>query len=173
MIDDKKIDIIILTINNRDNICHFLSAIKTQTVKPDKIIIMNTLKDEKDRSNLIDIDKDFVGIDIEKYIIYKKNFFHGKARNEGARYSDADYIVFMTDDSKPYDEYFFDNLYKGIAKNKDNNVALSYARHVAYPGATFTENKTREFNYPDNSIIKNKNTEKIYGVKNYFASNVC
>lgn len=170
---DKKIDIIILTLNNEDNVRRFLYAIEMQSVRPDKIIIMNTLKDEKDRSTIVDIENDHHGLHIDKKIVYKKDFFHGKTRNDGAKCSDADYIIYMTDDAIPYDEHLIETLYKGMVDNKDKKVAMSYARHIAYKGATFTENKTREFNYPDKSVIKDIDTEKIYGIKNYFASNVC
>ena len=75
----------------------------------------------------------------------------------------------MTDDCIPYDCDLIKNMVEGF----NNNVAIVTARQIPKNDSKYIEKLVREFNYPDKYIIKNKNTEKEYGIKNYFCSNVC
>ena len=44
---------------------------------------------------------------------------------------------------------------------------------IPKPDAKRKEKLIREYNYPPYDIVKEKSKEKIYGIKNYFCSNVC
>ena len=49
----------------------------------------------------------------------------------------------------------------------------SYARQLAYEDSSITEKLTRQFNYPDNSIIKSAKDIESMQIKAFFCSNVC
>lgn len=189
------IDIIIPTTNKRDKILSLISALKNQTLKPRKIYILNTL-DNNEEDLLTDImggddinsasDKAGAvsaavagGINIEEIKVNKKDFNHGSTRNIGAKKSDADYIIFMTDDAMPCDNTLIDNLYDGMIKEialkerYKTTPAASYARQIANDNASFVEKKVREFNYKDVSFENNLLTWGDRGIKNIFLSNVC
>ncbi|MDO5563751.1 MAG: glycosyltransferase [Eubacteriales bacterium] len=108
---------------------------------------------------------------VEKETIDPKEFNHGTSRNELVKNTTSPYFIFMTQDAIPYNEYLIENLLNGL--NSDKNISCAYARQIPYPNTNAIEKYTREFNYGDKDIIKDKNTETKYGIKNYFCSNVC
>lgn len=169
----KKFDIIILTHKPKHYFVETLRKINTQIILPEKVIIYNT--DEKSFFDNIDkkeyelIVKDLKYI-YEVYHIINHDFDHGKTRNIASSKSSAPYIMFLTDDAEPFDEYLTKNL---LYSFNDDNVALSYARQIPRDDSKFKEKYIREFNYGDNDITKDISTEKLYGIKNYFCSNVC
>lgn len=169
----KKFDIIILTHKPKQYFVETLKKINTQVILPEKVIIYNT--DEKSFFDNINkkeyelIVKDLKYI-YEIYHITKQDFDHGKTRNIASLKSTAPYLMFLTDDAVPFDEYLTKNL---LSSFDDNKVALTYSRQIARKNSKLKEKYIREFNYGDSDIIKDISTEKIYGIKNYFCSNVC
>lgn len=59
-----------------------------------------------------------------------KEFGHGKTRNLGASLAKGEFLVFITQDALPYDEYWLKNLIScfGI----DENIVGVFGRHVPY-----------------------------------------
>lgn len=169
----KKFDIIILTHKPKQYFVETLKKINTQVILPEKVIIYNTDEnsffDNIDREEYELIVKDLKYI-YEVYHITKQDFDHGKTRNIASLKSNTPYLMFLTDDAVPFDEYLTKNL---LSSFNDDKVALSYARQIPRDNSMLKERYIREFNYGDNDIIKDINTEKIYGIKNYFCSNVC
>lgn len=169
---EKSIDVIIPTYRPDAKFISLLLALKRQSISPNNIIVVNT---DKSIWNKLDMDtkvKNTLGADISKLIlkhIEKKDFDHGRTRNYGVSFSKTKYFICMTMDAVPKDEYLIENLLKTMS----DKVKLSYARQMANEDADILEKFTRNFNYPDKSIIKSKSTEQIYGIKNYFCSNVC
>lgn len=103
--------------------------------------------------------------------IKEKDFDHAGTRCLGVRLSDADAFICMTDDAVPADKYLIERLKEAL--ERDERIALAYARQLATPQAREAEKYTRVFNYPDHSLIKSKQDLDKYGIKTYFASNVC
>lgn len=99
------------------------------------------------------------------------DFDHAGTRNIAVKLSDADAFICMTSDAIPGDEYLIKRLQEAL--ERDDRIALSYARQIPKDEASETEKYTRTFNYPPNSIIKSIKDIPKYGVKTYFASNVC
>ena len=85
--------------------------------------------------------------------ISQREFDHGKSRNLGAKKSEADIFIFMTQDAVPANEYLLEKL---IAPLNDETVACSYARQLPAEDATMTEQLTRVYNYPAVGRIKSK-----------------
>lgn len=67
-------------------------------------------------------------------IIFKsippKEFGHGKTRNLGASYAKGEFLVFITQDALPYDEYWLENLISCF--KTDENIVGVFGRHVPY-----------------------------------------
>lgn len=159
-----KADLIIPTYKPGEKFRKSLRRLAQQTRKPDRLIIINT--EEKFFS------EDFLSLydGMEVYHIEKKDFDHGKTRDYGASLSDADIIMFMTDDAIPKDQFVIENLLKSF---ENPSVSAAYGRQIADPKKNYIEYYTRIFNYPKDSRIKTKDDLPTLGIKTFFCSNVC
>lgn len=171
--ENKKIDIIILTHKPKHYFIESLKKINMQVLIPEKVIVYNT--DEKSFFDNINRDEYELIVNglkciYEIYHIESSEFDHGKTRNIATLKSNSPYVLFMTDDAVPYDEFLTKNL---LTSFDDEKVALSYAKQIPRKNSKLKEKYIREFNYGNNDVIKEINTEGIYGIKNYFCSNVC
>lgn len=119
-------------------------------------------------------------------------FDHGGTRHLGASMSQADVLLFMTQDAVPDDEYLVEQLVYGLyperKKTKENQgeqqkrgepesrgaeTAAVYARQLPAGDCNPIERYTRQFNYPDRDQIKTAADLPRLGIKTYFCSNVC
>ena len=163
------IDIIIPTYKPGGELVELIEKLKNQTVKPHRIILMNT---EESYFQKMLQEQGYVYDEelVEVHHISKDEFDHGNTRNIGVSYSEADIFVMMTQDALPADECFLENLVKPIMS--DERIASSYARQLAGEGSSIVEQMTREFNYPEESVVKTKDDLGRLGIKTYFCSNV-
>ena len=163
------IDIVIPTYKPDETFQKLVDILERQTKPVNRIIVMNT---EEKYMEALHIGTRFLA-DHKKLSIHhlsRKEFDHGKTRNLGASKSDADVIVFMTQDALPQDETLIERL---TAPLSNPEIACAYARQLPCADATVTERLTREFNYPDKSRIKTRKDLEELGIKTYFCSNVC
>ena len=161
---DKTIDVIIPVYRPGEELRELLIRLTKQTVKPSKILLMNTEKEFFDE-NLIE------GIeDITVVHIRKKDFDHGGTRHIAAEMADGDFLLFMTQDAMPQDAFLVENLVKPFA---DGQVCASYARQLPAKDCNTIERYTRKFNYGQESRIKTSEDLPELGIKTYFCSNVC
>lgn len=164
------VDVILLTYKPTKQVMQLIDLLETQTYPVHKIIIMNT--EEKYFEKL------FYGTgylekysNIEVHHLSAKEFDHGKTRNNGTAYSDADIFMCMTHDAVPADNKLIENLVKKL--NTDEHIAAAYARQLPLPDCRELECYTRAFNYPDTSRVKSKADIPELGIKTFFCSNVC
>ncbi len=163
------IDVIIPTYKPDENFIALVEKLNRQTIKINKIIIMNT--EEKYFDFLFHVNNSLSKFsNLEVHHLSRREFDHGKTRNKGASKSDADYLVFMTQDAMPQSDSLLEELLKPFS---DDKVAVSYARQLASKQSSVVEKITREYNYPPKSQIKTKEDLAVLGVKTYFCSNVC
>lgn len=169
---NKKYDVVILTHGPKDDLFESIKMLINQNIKPTTIIIYNTDKSIFYRNMRYEegLKKLIKANDIIVKHIQEKDFDHGKTRNDASRLCKSQYILFMTDDAIPYDKKLTTNLINGFEKE---NVAVVFARQLAKENAKPKEKLVREFNYPRKDIVKDKSTEKKYGIKNCFCSNSC
>lgn len=102
--------------------------------------------------------------------IKKEEFNHGGTRNRAAEKSEADILIFMTQDAMPLNDMLVEELVKPF---QDDLVGASYARQLPEKDCGEIEKYTRSFNYPAESIVKSKEDVERLGIKTYFCSNVC
>lgn len=163
------VDVIIPTYKPDDKFGRLVEMLEKQTIPVNKIIVINT---EEKYMEAFCIGSRFLA-DHKKLSIHHisgKEFDHGKSRNFGAKKSEADIFIFMTQDAVPANEYLLEKL---IAPLNDETVACSYARQLPAEDATMTEQLTRVYNYPAVGRIKSKEDLKELGIKTFFCSNVC
>lgn len=159
-----KIDVIIPTYKPDDRLDKNLRMLRRQTLKPDRILLMNT-EEEYFRSR--EFEKLSQG---ELYHITKAEFDHGGTRNCAAAKCDGDIIVLLTQDAVPADEYLLENLVKPF---EDEDICAAYGRQMADCKDNPLEAYTRLFNYPKQSRVKSKEDLPVLGIKTFFCSNVC
>ena len=159
-----KADLIIPTYKPGDKLRESLQRLSKQSRRPDRIIVINTEEDF--------FPKDLIGLydNVEIHHIKKENFDHGKTRDYGASLSEADILMFMTDDAVPKDRFLIENLLKPF---ENPEVSAAYGRQIADPKKNYIEYYTRLFNYPRESRLKTKADLPTLGIKTFFCSNAC
>ena len=160
----KKVDIIIPTYKPDEKFEQLIRHLLRQTFPVQKIIVVNTKTDT--------FPWDIVGFDSRIVVkeISKSEFDHGGTRRMAVGLSDADAVVFMTQDAVPRDNRLIENL---IAPFADESVGCTYARQLPDEASDVIERYIREFNYPPRSCVKNLDSIKNMGIKAFFCSNVC
>lgn len=158
-----KISVIIPTLNAGMRLKELLPLLLKQDTKPSEIIII----DSSSEDNTVDIARQFYARTI---VIPKEDFNHGRTRNLAAAEAVGDMFVFMTQDALPVSNTLLSNLVDPL---HDANIAASYGRHIPRPDASPLERFARQFNYPDNKIIKGMEDIQKYGIRTFFFSDAC
>ena len=159
-----KVDVIIPAYRPGAEFGKLIERLESQTLPVHKIIIMNTKAGEFPKSYV----KDYANVEVHH--LEKAEFDHGGTRNEGAEKSDADYLLFLTQDALPADEHLVEHL---AAPFENPQVKAAYARQLPKADCRELERYTRAFNYPDKSRIKSREDLQGLGIKTFFCSNVC
>lgn len=165
----KKIDVIIPAYKPGTEFAELLKMLECQSVNLNRIIIMNTEEDYFDKGLLEAVGASFQE-KIQLHHVSKEEFDHGKTRHDAAMLSDADYMLFMTQDAMPKDNTLVEKLEKAL---ENGQAAVAYARQLARKDSGIIEKTTRQFNYPETSCVKTKEDLNRLGIKTYFCSNVC
>ena len=163
------IDVIIPTYKPDKDFMLLIEKLQKQTVKPNKIILMNT--EERHIAKFLKETRVLEKYDnVEIHHVSEAEFDHGKTRDMGVQFSKSPYFLCMTQDALPYDDRLLEELLQVLQKE---NVASVYGKQLARENCHILEEFTRKFNYPDQSRIKSKEDLKELGIKTYFCSNVC
>lgn len=163
------VDVIIPVFRPDERLLTIINKLVNQSVAINRICIMNT--EEKYWEMFIAGKK----VDTKKTLLEVKHvslreFDHGKTRNEGAKGSSADFLLYMTQDAVPVDEFLVENMIKCF---DDTKVSGVYARQMTDDNAALSEKFSRLFNYPDTSFVKSLEDKPRLGIKTYFCSNAC
>lgn len=115
--------------------------------------------------------------------IEPEQFDHGGTRHLGASRSQAEILLFMTQDAIPENEYLIEKIVEAFgekdsdrsnqAKGDEVRIGAVYARQLPAPDCNAIEQYTRRFNYPSESRVKTAADLPHLGIKTYFCSNVC
>lgn len=167
MIDS--VDVIIPTYKPERNFLELMDRLAGQTVSIHRIIIINT---EQKYFERLTYGTDFSGKyrNVTVRHISKREFDHGRTRNQAVGISDARIFVMMTQDAMPADEFMIEKLIEAL---KPENAAVAYGRQLADDKCSAAERYTRNFNYPDEKCMKTKEDIERLGIKTFFCSNVC
>ena len=160
----KFISLIIPTLNAEHFIELLIDRIRRQTLPPNEIIVV----DSESTDNTVSKCSGIEGVQVVS--ILRREFDHGGTRDMALRVSRGDYVLFMTQDALPQDEYYIENLLKAF---DDSEVVVAYGRQIARPDAVRMEKLVREYNYPSVSHVRSKQDIPQYGIKTFFCSDVC
>lgn len=162
------IDVLIPVYGPDEKFRRLMQMLARQTKKPDRVIIMNT-QSELWRPELA------VGVEISLHHLTREEFDHGGTRNRAAKESQADLILFMTDDAVPADRFLLERLEEAFSWTGPGGeeIAAAYARQLPTADCGLIERCARAFNYPGQSRVKVQADLPQLGIKTYFASNVC
>lgn len=173
-----KVDIIIPTYKPDDTFCLLLHKLREQTFVVHRLILLNTEEELWDAAlDRYPIAQCLQELPFAHTLIHvsKEAFDHGGTRNLGAENSDADVMVFMTQDAVPADENLIRNLVEPLdsVADEEGTVAVAYARQLPAEDCRIVERYTRQFNYPEKSRRKGKADIDAMGIKTFFCSDVC
>lgn len=141
----------------------WISFYHQQFLKPNQIIIIDS-SSRDDTVILAQKENFFV------YSIPTSTFNHGRTRNQlvDLLTEDIDIVVFLTQDALLAKE---DSLQKILEHFDDPRVAAVCGRQLPHMNANPLAIHARQFNYPDQTIIKTQNNIKELGIKTAFMSN--
>lgn len=160
-----KVDAVIPAYKPGHDLRELVEKLLDQTVRLGRIIIINTDREFFDEKEYL------IAPAVEVVHITRHEFDHAGTRDMGLRMSDADYVLFMTMDAVPKDNYLVEKLLSGF--RRADNIAVSYARQLPKKDCNRIEQITREFNYPAQSRVQTSDDIKELGIKAYFCSDVC
>ena len=148
-----------------------LRRLSLQTLKPDRVLILNTVDGEEDDQLLGAVDAWRHAFRVlSVFHVDRKDFDHGGTRRLGMTFADTPFVLCMTQDALPRDRHLTARLAEAF---EDPLVAVSYARQLPVKGSTEAERFTRAFNYPDRSETKSMEDLDRLGIKTFFCSDVC
>lgn len=162
--NDNTTTVVIPTYNAGQRFADLLDSLQTQTLKPAQIIIIDSGSTDETCGVANQRNCKLITIDLA-------DFDHGTTRNLAMSEVSSEFAVFLTQDVIPADKHMIAELIKPM--QVDSNIAICYGRQLPGPNARPLERFTRKFNYPAESILKNKNDIETLGLKTFFCSNSC
>lgn len=164
MKDSLDIDVIIPTYRPDKRLVEIIRELKRQDSPVRQIFIIDTRTD-RFPDTLEHMERVIV-----KHI-EPTEFDHGGTRRRAFELSDAEIVVFMTQDAIPANHSLIRKLVEPLRNSE--RVGASYARQLPARDCDLLEKYTRRFNYPEESRIKGKEDIPAMGIKTFFCSNVC
>ena len=137
------VDVVIPSYRPDEKFIKLLKRLQQQEYPIEKIFVINTrtgsFPEEVEQMERVKVTH-----------IEPRDFDHGATRDMGMRMSDAEVVVFMTQDAVPADEYVISNLVKAL--EQDEMIGAAYARQLAAADCNYIERYTRKFNYPEKVV---------------------
>ena len=133
------VDVIIPTCRPDKKFEYLMERLQKQEYPIHKIMILNTMTEVK----LPEIQR--MPYPVEIMEIRPEEFDHGATRNLGARASEADILIYLTQDAVPADKRLITEFVNIFEKYRDINLA--YGRQMPNKDCSIIEKYTRSFNY--------------------------
>lgn len=161
----KTVDVVIPTYKPGEEFRNVLQRLAGQNRRIGHILVINTDEAFWDPS----LTEGFGNVEV--FQIRQASFDHAATRDMGADLSDADAVVFMTQDAVPRGPDLIDELLRPLECSAA--VKAAYARQLPKEGCRPAERLVRAFNYPAESRIQSFANIQELGVKAFFCSDVC
>lgn len=158
------LSVVIPTLNAAERLPMLIKLLKSQTLVPDEIFVV----DSSSEDGTAEIARSIPGVIVK--IIDRKTFNHGTTRHEALLQTTGDFVSFLTDDAVPANREFLANL---VSPLEDKMVAMASGRQLPKSDARRFEQLVRAFNYNDISNVRSKEDVPKFGIKTYFATDVC
>lgn len=168
------VSVIIPTLNPGEQIIALLSRCLEQTRQPDEIIVVDSASDDGTADRVKQFTSAHTASSISPAIrviqIQRKDFDHGATRDMALRESKGDFVLFLTQDALPTNEHYIENILKPF---EDEQIAMVFGRQIPRPDARPSERLVRQFSYPSKSHVRSAKDISAYGIKAFFATDVC
>ena len=134
---------------------------------PGEILVVDSSSEDATR----DIVASYAGRGVSLDVIERAEFNHGATRHRAFMRTVGDYTLFMTQDAVPADDCYIERLTAPLGADKA--IALVSGRQLPKSDARRFEQLVRAFNYPDEPSVRGAEDLPSYGIKTFFASDVC
>ncbi len=161
-IQHPSVSVIIPTLNAEPRLERLLDSLERQTVRPAEILVVDSCSSD-------DTQAICRAHGVELVVIGREEFDHGATRTMAAKRACGDLLVFLTQDALPAEDVSLEKLLHPLLV--DAEVAASYGRQLAYPGASLISAHQRLFNYPGSSEKRCFSDRHVFGFKTVFISN--
>ena len=165
MTGSPSISVIIPTLNAESEISALLSALEAQTLKPREILVVDSSSEDGTAAKVLNHPE------VELIEIDRADFNHGLTRDMALRRTSGDIVCFLTQDAFPASDGYIENLIAPMVM--DSRIALASGRQLPKEDARRFEHLIREFNYPDEPSVRSGEDLDRFGIKTFFASDVC
>ena len=159
------ISVVIPTLNARGEVGALLSLIESQSLKPREILVVDSSSED---GTAVEV-AEHPGVEFQ--VIDRKDFNHGGTRDMALRRTTGDFVCFLTQDAVPASGRYLEKLVAPMLA--DANIALVSGRQLPKADARRFEQLVRAFNYSDTPSVRGKADLDRYGIKTFFASDVC
>lgn len=159
------VSVVIPTLNAGRQLEELLSLLGCQTLRPTEIIVI----DSESTDNTVTIAENSPLTRVAS--IQREDFNHGTTRHEAFLLTSGEFVCFLTQDAVPADDQYLERLIEPMLS--DASIALVSGRQLPKSDARRFEQLVREFNYPNSSSVKSLDDLPAYGIKTFFASDVC
>lgn len=160
----RSVSVVIPTLNAADRLPGLITCIQGQSVQPNEILVV----DSSSEDGTGDLARRLEGVTCR--VIDRSTFNHGITRHEALLETSGEFVCFLTDDAIPASNCFLENL---LVPMSDPDVALVSGRQLPKDDARRFERLVREFNYPPVSNVRTRSDLPKYGIKTFFATDVC
>ena len=161
------VSVVIPTLNAGREIGGLLDSLLSQTVVPGEILVVDSSSEDATQ----DIVASYAGRGVSLDVIERTEFNHGATRHRAFMRTVGDYTLFMTQDAVPAGDRYIERLTAPL--EADKAIALVSGRQLPKPDARRFEQLVRAFNYPDEPSVRGAEYLPSYGIKTFFASDVC
>ena len=156
--------VVVPTLNPGEGFRDWLKALKGQSLKPDRLIIVDSASTDTTVTMALE-----AGFEVN--LIQREKFSHGGTRQQMIKLlDDCEIVIFLTQDALLSGRNSLANL---VAPFHNRSVAASYGRQLPAEGASAIEAHARLFNYPARSQVRSKRDIPYLGIKTSFISNSC
>ena len=159
------ISVIIPTLNAEHEIEELLVALENQTIQPIEILIVDSASVDR----TVELVRNHSCVRLLQ--IDRHDFNHGTTRDMALRNSVGDVVCFLTQDAVPASRDYLQRLVAPMIH--DSDIALVTGRQLPKADARRFEQLVRSYNYPDSSSVRSINDLEKFGIKTFFASDVC
>ena len=159
------VDVIIPAYRPGEEFEKLLERLSAQKYPINKILVMNTEKKFWKET----WEQEYPLVEVQH--LTKEEFDHGGTRRQAAELSDAEILVFMTQDAMPADRELIGALVGALAENPQAGAA--YARQLPKKDCRFLEKYTRTFNYPETSSENGKRCTHIWDKNIFLLQRLC
>lgn len=159
------LSVVIPTLNAAAEIDTLLGLLESQTLRPREILVVDSSSDDDTAAKVVNHSE------VELIIIDRKDFNHGSTRDMALLRTAGDFVCFLTQDAVPASNEYLANLVAPMLH--DETIALVSGRQLPKADARRFEQLVRGFNYPDTPSVRGKDDLQKYGIKTFFASDVC